>query len=214
MDSSRWEQIKAIFDEAYERPAEERASFVRNAAGDDDGLAREVLSLLNEEDSVHSILDGVAMDAAGLLGDLSRTGSLVGPYILKEQIGIGGMGEVYLAERADGEFEHKVALKLVKGGIHSNQILARFRSERQILARLQHPNIARLLDGGITSDGHPYFVLEYVEGVPIDQYANTRELGVDARLELFDQVCRAVTYAHANLVVHRGPEAVKYSGDG
>jgi eukaryotic-like serine/threonine-protein kinase len=134
-------------------------------------------------------------------GDLD--GAVIGRYRLLEQIGRGGMGAVWLAERADGQFEQRVALKLIKRGMDSDEILARFLRERQILARLEHPSIARLLDGGVSADGRPYFVMEHVSGVSITQYCDEGRLSIDARLGLFVSVCRAVQYAHRNLVVHR-----------
>src|SRR5262249_17938390 len=129
-------------------------------------------------------------------------GRRMGPYRVVRQIGAGGMGQVYLAERAD-EFHQKVALKLLKREMAHKELVSRFRNERQILAGLDHPCIARLLDGGATEDGHPYFVMEYVEGVTIDQYCDTHGLSVPQRLRLFRQVCSAVQYAHQNLIVHR-----------
>ena len=216
MDPHRWSRLKELFDEACALPADERPAFLEGACGGDAAMQEEILSLFEEEDRVHSLLDGVAVEAAGLLDELTKAGRQVGPYRLVRRLGVGGMGEVYLAERADGQFDQQVALKLVRSGLTSEQILARFRSERQILARLQHPNIARLLDGGLTPEGQPYFVIEYVEGEPIDTYADARALSVDERLELFAQVCRAVTYAHANLVIHRDlkPSNILVTDDG
>ena len=130
-------------------------------------------------------------------------GRRIGPYRVVRELGRGGMGAVYLAERADGQYEQRVALKLIKRGMDTEQVLARFRAERQILASLDHPNIARLLDGGSTEQGVPFFAMEYIEGEPIDSYADQRSLDVAERLQLFLQVCGAVTYAHQHLVVHR-----------
>src|SRR6185436_351265 len=127
----------------------------------------------------------------------------IGRYRCLQEIGRGGMGTVWLAERADGQFEQRVALKLIKRGMDSDEILGRFRRERQILARLEHPNIARLLDGGISGDDRPYFVMEFVAGKPITSYCDERKLSVDERLRLFAATCRAVQYAHQSLVVHR-----------
>lgn len=142
--------------------------------------------------------------------------TVIGRYRLLEPIGRGGMGEVWLAERADGAFEQRVAIKLVKRGMDSDETLARFLRERQILARLEHPNIARLLDGGVHGDGRPYFVMEYVDGVPCTDYCNARGLTTDQRLEVFAAVCRAVHVAHQNLVVHRDikPSNVLVTHDG
>lgn len=130
-------------------------------------------------------------------------GKNVGPFRVVRPIGSGGMGIVYLAERSDDQFEQRVALKVIKRGLDSSDILRRFQAERQILARLEHPNIARLIDGGVTEDGLPYFSLEYVEGSPIDDYCDHRRLTVDERLRLFRTVCGAVAYAQRNLIVHR-----------
>jgi len=127
----------------------------------------------------------------------------VGPYRLVEEVGRGGMGTVWLAERADGQFEQRVALKLIKRGMDSDEILSRFLRERQILARLEHPNIGRLLDGGMSDEGRPYFVMEFVRGIPITRYCAGRNLTIEARLRLFVLACRAVQYAHRQLVVHR-----------
>jgi serine/threonine protein kinase len=127
-------------------------------------------------------------------------GRRIGPFRLVRLLGTGGMGDVYLAERQDG-FEQQVAVKLVKRGLDTDEILARFRAERQILARLEHPSIARLVDGGVGDDGLPYFAMEYVDGVPIDEYCESRSLSVDERLQLFLRVCEAVAFAQRNLVV-------------
>ncbi|MGQ0702540.1 MAG: tetratricopeptide repeat protein [Gemmatimonadales bacterium] len=130
-------------------------------------------------------------------------GAVVGRYRLIQEIGRGGMGTVWLAERADGQFEQRVALKLVKRGMDTDEILARFLRERQILARLEHPHIARLLDGGVSSDGRPYFAMEFVAGQPITSYCDEKRLAVKERLRLFASACHAVHYAHQSLVVHR-----------
>jgi tetratricopeptide (TPR) repeat protein/predicted Ser/Thr protein kinase len=130
-------------------------------------------------------------------------GALIGPYRLLRELGQGGMGVVYLAERADGQFEQRVALKLIKRGMDSDDILRRFLGERQVLARLSHAHIARLLDGGITAEGQPYFAMEYVDGVPLYRYCAERSVGFEDRLRLFRDVCEAVQYAHRSLVVHR-----------
>src|SRR5262245_23827364 len=138
------------------------------------------------------------------MGTVSETaGTVVGRYRLLEEIGRGGMGAVWLAERADGQFEQRVALKLVKRGMDTDEILARFLRERQILARLEHPHIARLLDGGVSGDGRPYFVMEFIAGETLTRYCDARKLPVDERLRLFVATCRAVQYAHGSLVVHR-----------
>ena len=135
--------------------------------------------------------------------EASQIGARIGPYRLVGELGRGGMGTVYLAERADGQFEQQVAIKFVRQGRFRDDLRRRFRHEQQILASLKHPNIARLYDGGITDDGSPYLVMEYVEGVSIDQYCDRHHLPTQQRLTLFRTVCEAVHYAHQNLVVHR-----------
>lgn len=143
-------------------------------------------------------------------------GTRIGPWRIEKLVGKGGIGQVYLAERADGVYSKKVALKCIKRGMDSEEILRRFRYERQILATLQHPNIAGLFDGGLTDDGRPYLVMEYVDGISIDQYCDDRKAGIKKRLELFCDVCRAVHYAHRNLVIHRDlkPSNILVTGDG
>src|ERR1051325_3799154 len=133
----------------------------------------------------------------------SMIGSRVGPYRIEREIGRGGMGTVYEAWRADGEFQHRVAIKLVNAGLDNNFVIKRFRNERQILAALDHPNIGRLLGGGTTEAGEPYFVMEYIEGEPLYKYAETHHLNIADRLRLFVQICDAVQYAHRKLVIHR-----------
>ena len=203
----RWTRIQTLFEQALDRPADERTAWLRAACGDDPALYREVEALLEGDSHQHTVFAGSALDllAPGDLEDAlvpSHTGERVGPWVLGERIGAGGMGAVYRAERADG-FEQTAALKRIKPGMDSEAVLARFRSERQILARLEHPSIARLLDGGVAPDGRPYFAMELVEGEPITDYADRRGLEVDTRLELFARVCDAVAYAHRQLVVHR-----------
>jgi serine/threonine-protein kinase len=140
----------------------------------------------------------------------------LGAYRTLKAIGRGGMGNVYLAERVDGQFRHRVAIKIVPGGLQDEEAVERFRHERQILARLEHPGIARLLDGGVSADGRPYLVMEYVEGEPLTRYCDSRRLGIDARLRLFRAVCLAVEHAHQNLIVHCDlkPSNVLASADG
>src|SRR5215813_1838157 len=135
--------------------------------------------------------------------DQSMLGRHVGPYRIEREIGRGGMGTVYEARRADGEFEHRVAIKLIKSGLDRDFVLRRFRNERQILAALDHPNIGRLLGGGTAQDGNPYFVMEFIEGQPLYRYADVHRLNISDRLRLFIQICDAVQYAHDKLVIHR-----------
>lgn len=216
MDKERWERIQNIFEAALEQPAINREGYVLQACGGDEELLGEVRSLLAADESGHSLLDGQASDVMPTPSEISMEGELVGPYKVIRQIGSGGMGAVYLAERADGHFQQQVALKLIRRGMDSETILRRFQSERQILARLQHPNIARLLDGGLAADGRPWFTLEYIEGKPINEYCDRLRLSIDQRLRLFVTVCEAVQYAQENLVVHRDlkPSNILVTGNG
>jgi eukaryotic-like serine/threonine-protein kinase len=204
---TRLQRIKAVFDEAIERAPETRAAYVIAASGEDAELRREVESLLDALDTMRDALERPAMFSVARiepeLADVSRVGQRVGPYVLRREIGHGGMGTVYEAVRADDHFEQRVAIKLIKRGMDSEVAIRRFRAERQILARLTHRNIAALLDGGVAHDGQPYFVMEYVEGESILHYCDQRGLGIRERLALFQQVCTAVQYAHQSLVVHR-----------
>ncbi|GAB5519031.1 MAG: hypothetical protein RhofKO_12820 [Rhodothermales bacterium] len=210
MTPERWTLLRDLLDRALDLPAAERSAFLDDACGEDADLRREVQQMLDAEATAETFLHAPAADKArALFDDLPNRPE---PDILPERIGIyhvieplgrGGMGNVYLAERADGQFRQRVALKVIRRGLDTDDILARFRYERQILASLQHPNIATLLDGGVTEDGRPYFVMEYVQGQPITQYADAQHLRLDQRLALFQTVCKAVQYAHQNLVVHR-----------
>lgn len=202
MSTDRWQRIQEIFHQAIELKAGERAAFVANACGDDESLKDEVLALLKAEATPATMLDSPLSDLVSIEDD-SLDGQTLGAYRLLRLIGSGGMGSVYLAERADGSFERQVALKVVKKGMDSEAVVRRFEMERQILARLDHPNIARLLDGGLTEDGRPYFVMEYVEGQPITSYCDEHRLSIIERLRLFQSVCAAVQFAHQSLVVHR-----------
>lgn len=216
MNSERWNRVQALFEQALELDSYERGAFLKHACGEDLELYQEVLSLLEADIKPHSLLDGLAIEAIDLPKELAIEGKRVGPYRIVHQIGSGGMGAVFLAERVEGEFEQRVAIKLIKRGMGFEDILKRFRSERQILAGLQHPNIARLLDGGLTEDGLPYFTMEYVEGEPITEYCDKHKLTVELRLKLFQTVCSAVQYAHRNLVVHRDlkPSNILVAEDG
>jgi eukaryotic-like serine/threonine-protein kinase len=212
MTSERWDQIQEIFGTAVELERSARASYLADACRGDSALRYEVESLLDSYESDPGYLEISAASLAGLPSDIhnlmddddAMLGAHVGVYHIIERIGSGGMGSVYLAERDDAQFRQRVALKLVKRGMDSEEIIRRFRSERQIVATLDHPNIARLLDGGITADGRPYFVMEYVEGgVPIDRYCDAKGATIAERLELFRTITAAVHYAHQNLVIHR-----------
>ncbi len=214
MTRERWAQIRQIFDAALERPPQVRAAYLRTVCARDDELRREVENLLESHDTSTDFLSTPAAQLGQALfarGDSFRgddaddyaKGYRVGSYEFERRIGRGGMGSVWLASRFDHEFKKQVAIKLVRRGTDSEEILRRFRIERQLLAGLDHPNIARLIDGGSTPDGLPFLVMEYVQGTRIDHYCESRKLPISDRLHLFRAVCSAVQYAHQNLVVHR-----------
>lgn len=221
MTPERWQQIRGIYEQAAGLDVNDREQFLENACGSDPELRGEVESLLGYEDRAGSVF--LNRPAADLLGVAvatapvpSRIGRRIGVYEILDQIGHGGMGEVYRAARVDGQYEKQVAIKLVRSGYDSSLVLQRFCYERQILASLDHPNIARLLDGGTTDEGIPYLVMELIQGLPIDEYSNQRDLGIPERLKLFTQVCAAVQYAHQRLVVHRDlkPSNILVTPDG
>jgi eukaryotic-like serine/threonine-protein kinase len=204
----RWAQIRQVFDGALERPAKDRAAYLRVLCARDEELRHEVESLLRSHEQSDEFLETPAAQLSQIVSqteDISDYphGYRIGPYEFDRRIGRGGMGAVWLATRFDKEYKKQVAIKMVKRGMNSQEILRRFRTERQVLANLDHPNIARLIDGGSTPDGLPYLVMEYVEGTPIDQYCDHWKCTISERLQLFRDVCSAVHYAHQNLVVHR-----------
>lgn len=206
MTPERWQQIEEIFDSALEREANERAAFLNEACIGDEKLRKEVESLLAHQERAGTVIQAVVQGEAQDLTDAHKIPDgpqQIGPYKILREIGRGGMGGVYLAARADDQYRKRVAIKLIRRGMDTEDILRRFRNERQILASLDHPNIARLLDGGTTADGLPYFVMEYIEGKSINDYCDTHKLSTIERLKLFRTVCAAVHYAHQNLVVHR-----------
>ncbi len=207
MTPERWQQIETLFAAALEQPAGARQQFVAEACRDDEELEREVTSLLTSADSAGDyfvdLADRAGVPSVDAASPDRLAGKRIGNYRLVQLIGRGGMGAVYLAERNDRQFEMQTALKLLPVGLESEDARLRFLSERQILARLKHPSIAQLLDGGVTDDGTPYYVMEHVEGSPIDEYCDGRGLTVNRRLEIFLSVCEAVLHAHRNLIVHR-----------
>ena len=204
MTPERWQRIDALFDAALDRPTEERDAFLAEACDGDAELRCEVDELLAAEAASARYLEG-GPDPRQAAEILERDGKpeRLGPYRLLEPIGEGGMGVVYQAVRDDEEYARDVAVKVIRRGFESPELLLRFRAERQILARLEHPGIARLYDGGTTPDGRPYLVMERIDGRPIDDWAEGRRLEVEARLALFLDVCAAVEHAHRNLLVHR-----------
>jgi serine/threonine protein kinase/tetratricopeptide (TPR) repeat protein len=200
-----WQRIKACAAEALDLAPAERDAYIDRACASDPVLGDQVRTLVASALAATPYFEQPA--AGGILPSLYAAGHHIGPYRIVRELGTGGMGSVYLAERDDGEFLQRAAIKIVRGGFASGFLLQRFREERRILASLEHPNIARLLDGGTTGTGLPYVVMEYVEGEPIDRYCADRALPLRARLAIFQQVCAAVQYAHQHLVIHRDIKA-------
>ncbi|HKE49264.1 MAG TPA: serine/threonine-protein kinase, partial [Rhodanobacteraceae bacterium] len=204
--TDRWQRIAAWFDELVELAASERTLRLEAIAKDDPTAAAEVASLLEADAREEGLLEGDAASAIPTLvidDGAAPADGRAGPYRLLKAIGEGGMGTVFLAERSDGAYDAKVAVKLIKRGMDSVAIVRRFLRERRILARLAHPNIVRLLDGGLSADARPYYVMEYVDGRTITGHAAAAKLGVRERVALVAKVADAVAYAHAQLVVHR-----------
>ena len=204
MNPERWRAIDELFFRALELEPEERRGFLDRACGDDAALRAEIEELLAADARAQTFLESPAAPAF-LEGDAEEppAGARFGPYRIERLLGRGGMGTVWLATRDDGQFERQVALKLLHRGAGDPEALQRFRTERQILARLEHPAIARLYDGGETADGVPFLVMEYVEGLALDVYCDRNRLGLEDRLRLFRRLLDAVAYAHQNLLVHR-----------
>jgi serine/threonine protein kinase/Tol biopolymer transport system component/tetratricopeptide (TPR) repeat protein len=230
MSPERWQQVEEIFSEAVDLPAgAERAALLAARCGSDEELRAEVEKLIAADEAAGDFIAKPAFDVRQVTAieqkvasaalteiDTPMTGRRIGSYKVVREIGRGGMGSVYLAVRADDEFHKRVAIKLVKRGMDTDFVLKRFRNERQILASLDHPNIAHLLDGGTTEDGLPYFVMEFIQGQPIDRYCDNARLALAERLKLFRQVCSAVHYAHQNLIIHRDikPSNILVTADG
>lgn len=209
MTPERWRQVEPIFDRALDLPPEARPAYLDEACARDHVLRNDVESLLSADQDARGVLDRspdsfLHLSAGALSGDEGlEPDALIGPYRVVRPLGQGGMGTVYLGERADGQFEQTVALKLIRAGHDSAAVHRRFLAERQILARLQHANIARLIDGGLTSSGQPWLAMDYVDGAPLLSWCDARRQSVVDRLGVFEQVAEAVRYAHQNLVVHR-----------
>ncbi len=199
-----WPRIKAVLADALELPAAERTAFAKAACGGDEVLRRQVATYLHEDALAAGFIEhpffSIPRDDEP---EEDQSDDRLGPYRLARRLGRGGMGTVYLAERDDGELDHRVAVKILKRGLDTKELVRRFRAERQILAHLEHPNVARFLDAGTTEDGRPYFVMEYVDGQPLDVWCGERQLDVRDRVRLFRKVLEAVGFAHRNLVVHR-----------
>ena len=212
--SEKRQQINDLFSSALEQSPGEREAFLRQACGNDQSLYAEVETLLLHYDD--SFLEESPASEIPSFPDHAMVGKQIGAYRIIRECGHGGMAVVYLAERADGEYRKRVAVKMVKPGAGKDDILRRFRNERQTLAALDHPNIVKLLDGGSTEEGLPYLVMEYVEGIPVDQYCDSHKLSVPKRLQLFRTICEALHYAHQKLVIHRDlkPSNILITNDG
>lgn len=201
-----WERVRALFDAVIVLPESRRLEALQRECGSEPELLAEVESLMaaaGADDAEFSDIVRAAATAATGAQAADQLEQRVGSYRLIDLLGTGGMGNVYLAERADEQFEQRVAIKLLHPGRRDRDLIHRFRTERQLLANLEHPNIARLLDGGETDSGIPYLVMEYIDGEPVDTYCDAHRLTVAERLRLFQKICSAVEYAHRNLVVHR-----------
>ncbi len=220
MNKEDWARVKDIFYAALELPAGERALFIVESCRGDEAMVTEVSSLFEAHDESPDFIETSAVGSVKDLVDVakkpSRIGQTIGVYRLERQIGEGGMGSVFLGSRADDTFKKKVAVKLIKRGFDTDEIIRRFRHERQILATLEHPYITRLIDGGATDDGLPYLVMDYVRGHALTKFANSREFSINDRLELFLKICSAVSYAHQNLIIHRDlkPSNILVGDDG
>jgi serine/threonine protein kinase/Tfp pilus assembly protein PilF len=222
MSPERWQQIEAVFQSAFDLPPHERDRYLDETCDTDHALKAEVVRLLANAESADDFIESPVWTDSSFLNSSAKKlisdsleseidlpaadefiGSRIGVYRLSSEIGRGGMGAVFLADRADGEFSQKVAIKLIKRGMDSDFIVRRFKHERQILASFEHPYIARLLDGGTTADGIPYFVMEHIEGETLYQYCDKHKLDLRARLKLFQKICSALSYAHERQIIHR-----------
>lgn len=203
MNAEQWNQVQTLFKEIVDLEQDKRTERLESVRTEDPFLYEELQSLLAADSQNTSLLDGFAIEQVDLSDLVPLEGVQVGPFQIDKQVGSGGMGNVYLARRVQGGFDQTVALKLIKYGMGTDQAIRRFEDERSILARLQHPHIARLIDGGITDEGRPWFAMEYVEGETLTKYCNRLKMPLRKRMELFYDVTEAVQHAHKNLVVHR-----------
>jgi eukaryotic-like serine/threonine-protein kinase len=220
LSPERWQRAKQILQGALDVNPARRSAFLDEACAGDGEMRNEVESLLQSNEDAGSFLESPALAESAIteldMGLELAVGSRLGAYRIVQEIGEGGMGVVYQAIRDDDQFRKLVAIKILKQGLDSRYILRRFHNERQILAHFDHPNIAKLLDGGTTEDGRPYFVMEFIAGKAVNDYCDERRLSIDERLRLFLKVCSAVQYAHQNLVVHRDlkPSNILVAEDG
>lgn len=214
MEPIDWRELQSIFQQAVALPQEDRKEFLDRVCDGNLDLRNEIEALLIADQSQESVDSPLKLDMANL--DSKLVGSVIDDWKIIRQIGVGGMGTVFLAHRHTTDFQQSAALKLVKKGMDSEAVVQRFQQERKILASLNHKNIAKLLDGGMTQDGRPYFVMEHVDGLPITQYCDQHRLNISQRLNLFRAVCSAVHHAHKNLIVHRDlkPSNIIVTGSG
>jgi non-specific serine/threonine protein kinase/serine/threonine-protein kinase len=203
MNRETWQRVKEILNQALDTPEADRAAFLEQACNGDREVRAEVESLLASHAEAGEFIEPAPPVAPAPVPDSLRTGTDIGPYRIVQLIAEGGMGAVYQAVRVDDLYRKVVAIKIIRRGVHDAYARRHFDTERQILAHLDHPAIAKLLDGGTTSDGRPYFVMDFIAGTPIDEYCDAHKLGLRQRLALFQTVCAAVHYAHQNLVIHR-----------
>ena len=218
MNSEFWGRIKGVFNEVVDLEKPFRESRLRELCGDDAELRREVEVLLDAYDEFDDFIEQPIFSPSSAMsaGEDALKGKMIGRYRIVRVAGRGGMGTVFLATRDDGEFRQEVAIKVVSSAFLGSESLRRFRQERQILAGLSHPNITRLLDGGVTEEGLPYLVMEHIEGESLSEYADREDLDIEGRLRIFVKACRAIAYAHSNLVIHRDikPTNIMVTRDG
>lgn len=218
MQTEEWERVKEVFTSALELPVAERAAFITESCGADEAIRNEVESLLAAHEEPENVLEQNTYDLAGQLQTHGNKylGKRFGSYSILRELGRGGMGSVFLAARADGEFEQQVALKIIRQSFADHELERHFRRERQILASLNHPNIAKLIDGGVSETGELFLAMEFIEGEPLVAFAEHQQLTIEDRLRLFLKICRAVSFAHQNLVIHRDlkPSNILIAQDG
>jgi serine/threonine-protein kinase len=227
MDKKLWQQVERIDDEAMQIDnLDRKTQLINEKCGDNAEVKEEVLKLLNSMEASGSFWEKMMESNQKLISEIAKDRlesfqsdsipNQIGSYVIKELIGQGGMGNVYLAEHESKQFNSKVALKIIRREVNQQERIKRFIQERKILSGLNHPNIARLFDGGISEDGRPYFVMEYIEGKPITEYCEINELSIPERLKLFNQACEAVQFAHSNFIVHRDlkPDNVIVTNEG
>jgi len=205
LEKNKLDLAKELFEDSLKISNSEREKFLDDKCGSDAGLKKEILSLLHSFENKEDFLEQPLTIDENTLESFKDPylGKQIGNYLLDGEAGVGGMGIVYSGTRNDDEFRRKVAIKILKHGLTTDYLLKRFQIEKQTLASLQHENIARLIDGGKTDDGLPYLIMEFIDGIPITEFCNQKNLSIKERLKLFQKVCSAVQHAHQNLIIHR-----------